>query len=460
MGFFDFLKRKELAQIKELEAKVDELRSELVGVQKYTEIKDLVAYKEKIAKDIECLKSEHNKLQEIKELDSYKDELDKEIQILKSESAKLNAKKAKLELEVSIYEETLEYASFGLYTPHFSFDTSEEFKAEIEKVRTKQKALIKAGDAVVGGEQIKWNNNLAQGQAMVKREKQLMMRAFNGEADSFIANVDWNNISRMEERLSKSWEAINKVYEKQGIYITADYYDLKEKELRLTHEYRLKKQAEREEQRAIREQMREEERAMREIEQAKLKAEKEERMYLQALEKARLEMGQAVGEQQAKLLAKIAELEAGLVNAETLKQKAISMAQQTKMGYVYVISNIGSFGDDVYKIGMTRRLDPMDRVRELGDASVPFSFDVHALIFSENAPELEATLHKEFDAHRVNMVNARREFFKVKLSDVRDVAERYGAKVDFTMIAEAEEYRETLRIKGKGATSTNQEQDE
>lgn len=453
MGFFDFLKRKELARIKELEADIETFSH-------LKEIKDLAAYKEKITKDIECLKSEHNKLQEIKDLDSYKDELDKEIQILKSECAKLNAQKAKLELEVSIYEETLECASFGLYTPHFSFDTSEEFKAEIEKVRKEQKALIKAGDAVVGGEQIKWNNSLAQGQAMVKRQKQLMMRAFNGEADSFIANVDWNNITRMEERLFKSREAIDKVYEKQGIYITDDYYDLKEKELDLTYEYRLKKQAEKEEQRAIREQMREEERAMREIEQAKLKAEKEERMYLQALEKARNEMGQAVGEQQAKLLAKIAELEAGLVNAETLKQKAISMAQQTKMGYVYVISNIGSFGDDVYKIGMTRRLDPMDRVRELGDASVPFSFDVHALIFSENAPELEATLHKEFDAQRVNMVNARREFFKVKLSDVRDVAERYGAKVDFTMIAEAEEYRETLRIKGKGATSTNQEQDD
>lgn len=467
MGFWDFLKREELARIKELEAKVHELTGELsdiqdeiVGIQEYKEIKNLAAYKEKIAKDIECLKSEHNKLQEIKDLDSYKDELDKEIQILKSECAKLNAQKAKLGLEVSIYEETLEYASFGLYTPHFSFETSEEFKVEIEKVRTKQKALIKAGNAVVGGENIQWNGSSEKGQAMVKRQKQLMMRAFNGEADSFIANVDWNNITRMEERLFKSREAIDKVYEKQGIYITADYYDLKAKELRLTHEYRLKKQAEREEQRAIREQMREEERAIREMEQAKIKAEKEERMYLQALEKARLEMGQAVGEQQAKLLAKIAELEAGLVNAETLKQKAISMAQQTKMGYVYVISNIGSFGDDVYKIGMTRRLDPMDRVRELGDASVPFSFDVHALIFSENAPELEATLHKEFDAQRVNMVNARREFFKVKLSDVRDVAERYGAKVDFTMIAEAEEYRETLRIKGKGATSTNQEQDD
>lgn len=273
-----------------------------------------------------------------------------------------------------------------------------------------------------------------------------MLRAFNGEADSFISNVDWNNILRMEERLQKSFDAINKIYKSQSITISSLYHYEKLRELRLTHEYRVKKQAEKEEQRRIREEMREEERAQREIEQAKLKAEREEKMYLQALEKARTEMGQAVGEKQAELLKRIAELEAGLVDAETLKQKAISMAQQTKMGYVYVISNIGSFGENVYKIGMTRRLEPMDRVRELGDASVPFQFDVHALIFSKNAPELETFLHKEFENYRVNMVNPRREFFRIGLSEIREAAKKYGAKVEFTMIAEAEEYRETLRM--------------
>ena len=193
--------------------------------------------------------------------------------------------------------------------------------------------------------------------------------------------------------------------------------------------------------------MREEERAERELEAARLKAEKEEMMYAKALEKARKEMGTAVGKKQEELLKRIAELEAGLVDAEALKQKAISMAQQTKMGYVYVISNIGSFGDDVYKIGMTRRLEPLDRVKELGDASVPFPFDVHAMIFSENAPELEAKLHNIFSDNRVNMTNFRREFFNIPLSKIEEEAKKLGAKVEFTMLAEANEYRETQRIK-------------
>lgn len=434
MGFFDFLKKKEFAKIKEQEQIILQLKEENSSLKAELET--------------------YYKFKEVRDIDSYKSSIQADIIVLERERDALNEMRTQLEedcdsikRQVAIFEDSLEYASYGIYAPHFSFDTSEKFKNEIVAVREIQKTYIKNGIAISGGETITWNGSLSQGQAMVKREKKLMMRAFNGEADSFISSVDWNNILVMEERLRKSFDAINATYKSQGIAISALYLKLKLDELRLTHEYRAKKQAEREEQRVIREQMREEERALKEMEQAKLKAEKEERMYLQALEKARREMGQAVGEKQAELLAKIAELEAGLVNAETLKQKAISMAQQTKMGYVYVISNIGSFGEDVYKIGMTRRLEPMDRVKELGDASVPFSFDVHALIFSENAPELENALHKEFDTHRVNMVNTKREFFNVKLTDIRDVAERHGAKVDFTMVAEAEEFRETMKIK-------------
>ena len=174
-------------------------------------------------------------------------------------------------------------------------------------------------------------------------------------------------------------------------------------------------------------------------------------MYLKALEKARVDIATAQGSKQQELLNRIAELEAGLANAETLKIKAMSMAQQTKMGHVYVISNIGAFGDDVYKIGMTRRLEPMDRVRELGDASVPFPFDVHAIIFSEDAPSLEHKLHQIFEQDRLNMVNSRREFFRVPLAKIKEEAEKVGARVQFTMLAEAQEYRESERIRGEKA---------
>lgn len=434
MGFFDFLKKKEFERIAQLEAELAASREKSSTLER-----EKSALKTRVA--------ELSPFEAVQDLDAEAKSLTKQIAELKEEYRAAREVYDRLKKQVSIFEESLDMADFGVYAPHFSFETSDEFKDQITKVRDKAKLYIKAGEAAKGGETITWNGSLSQGQAMVKRQKQLMLRAFNGEADSFTANVDWNNVTRMEERLRKSFLAVNKTYESQGIQITESYYDIKLEELRLTFEYRQKKQAEKEEQRAIREQMREEERALREMEQAKQKAEKEERMYLAALEKARKEMGQAVGEKQAELLAKIAELEAGLVGAEALKQKAISMAQQTKMGYVYVISNIGSFGENVYKIGMTRRLEPMDRVRELGDASVPFFFDTHAMIFSENAPELESQLHKEFEPYRVNKINSRREFFHLPLEEIRDAAHRYGARVEFTMLAEAEEYRESLRIK-------------
>ena len=140
-----------------------------------------------------------------------------------------------------------------------------------------------------------------------------------------------------------------------------------------------------------------------------------------------------------------------LIEAEKNKERAKSMAEITKSGHVYVISNIGSFGENVYKIGMTRRLEPMDRVRELGDASVPFNFDVHAMIYSKNAPELENLLHKEFYDNRVNKINDRREFFKVNLQDIKKALEKHNIQAEFTMLAEAEQYRQTLALENENS---------
>lgn len=427
MGLFDFLKKKELDRIKELENRVKELEAKNNSLSKYLPLTDIESQIEKLEQD--------------------KINISKEYENLRFHYHKALATYEELKKKISIFEDDLELAEYGVYQPHFSFETSEEYKQKILFYRNEAKAMIKEGSAVNGGDNITWNGSLSKGQAMVKREKQLMLRAFNGETDSFIANVDWNNIKKMEERLNKSFEAINKVYKDQGISISEIYKEYKTWELQLTYEYKKKLQEEKEEQRAIREQMREEERAERELEAARIKAEKEEIMYIKALEKARKEIGTAVGKKQEELLQRIAELEAGLMGVETLKQKAISMAQQTKMGYVYVISNIGAFGDDIYKIGMTRRLEPTERVKELGDASVPFPFDIHAMIFSENAPELESKLHNVFANERVNMTNYKREFFNVSLDRIEEEAKKLGAKVEFTKLAEAEEYRKSQILK-------------
>ena len=122
------------------------------------------------------------------------------------------------------------------------------------------------------------------------------------------------------------------------------------------------------------------------------------------------------------------------------------MAEFTKAGHVYIISNVGSFGENIFKIGMTRRLEPMDRVRELGDASVPFAFDVHGMIYSENAPALENLLHRKFNDLRVNKVNSRKEFFRVKLSDIEKFAQEENLELHLTMKAMAQEYRESLAL--------------
>jgi hypothetical protein len=440
MGAFDFLKKKELLEIESLKTKIEKLSAEIAALSKYRGVIDIEG-------EIEKKKAAFEK--ELQATENRKNRIEQDIEELKQKYNDAHATYLNLKRQCDIYTESLELAEYGVYESHFDFDTSEEFKEKIEQEREKQKRLIKVGTAIYGGESITWNGSLSQGQAMVKREKKLMMRAFNGECDSFISSVDWNNVAKMLERILKSFEDINNVYKAQGIAISFSYKESKLAELRLAYEYKKKKKEEKEEQRLIREQMREEEKAAREFEAAKLKAEKEANDYQKAIEKARVEVEKADGEKQTKLLAKIQELEARLQEAEQNKERAISMAQQTKRGHVYVISNIGSFGENVYKIGMTRRLDPMDRVKELGDASVPFAFDVHAIIFSEDAPRLERDLHEKFNGRRLNAVNERKEFFNVSLSEIEQFVKGKGGNVEFTKIAEAEEYRKTVAVRQK-----------
>lgn len=190
--------------------------------------------------------------------------------------------------------------------------------------------------------------------------------------------------------------------------------------------------------------LREEQRALKELKKEKERAEKDEQKARESIEKNRLAMQKAKNDAQVqKLQAQIAELEIALQRAIERKERAISMAQQTRCGYVYVISNIGSFGEGVYKIGMTRRIDPMQRVRELGDASVPFPFDVHAMIYTEDAPGLESHLHRVFDLQKVNAVNWRKEYFRVPLSDIRTEVEKSGIRCEWVETPEASQYHDS-----------------
>jgi hypothetical protein len=351
--------------------------------------------------------------------------------------------------ELALVRDQAELASFGLYEPQYDFETSEQYKAQLDKVRTNQKKMVREKTAALCTSEWTVSGSAAKGRQMVQRYMKLQLRAFNGECDAAVTQIKYNNAKVLEERIRRAWEAINKLGETNHCSINKDYFDLKLQELHLGHEYAEKKYQEQEEQRRIREQMREEEKARREYEKAQKEAEKEERNFEKALDKARAELAAADDREKDTLQMKLAELEAQLTEAHANKERALSMAQQTKRGHVYVISNMGSFGENVYKIGMTRRLDPMDRVKELGDASVPFSFDVHAMLHSENAPELENALHEQFEVRRKNLVNRRKEFFDVTLSEIeRAMHKAYpNAKIEFTKAAEAREYRETLALR-------------
>lgn len=382
----------------------------------------------------------------INDLKKEADTIKKQNKILEEKSERLEIQKNELEKSIDLLSDEHNLLEFGYYDFKYDYEKSEQYNNKLKEVKDKQKDMIKNKFAATCSTSWEVSGSKAAGRTLTNNILKLALRAFNGECDAAIAKVKYNNVKTMEARINKSFEAINNMISNFHCSISNGYFDTKMEELYLTYEYYEVLEREKEEQRRIKEQMREEEKAQRELERAKLEAEKEEERAKKALEKAEEKLKTVHGKELDKLNEQIELLKQQLKEAQNVRERATSMAQLTKSGYVYVISNIGSFGENVYKIGMTRRLEPMDRVRELGDASVPFNFDVHAMIFSDNAPELENTLHKEFYDNRVNKVNDRREFFRVNLEKIREVAQKYKADVKFTMIAEAEQYRQTLAM--------------
>lgn len=271
--------------------------------------------------------------------------------------------------------------------------------------------------------------------------------AFNGKVDTIMSTLKKNNYGVLEQKIKDAYDLVNYLGQAfKKARITQFYLDARLDELKwaiIVNELKAKSI---EEQRQIKEQIREEERSRREYEKAIKEAAKEEETIRKAMEKAQTAMSKANEEQKTKYEEQLRLLKEKLEEAESRNQRAISMAQQTKSGHVYVISNIGSFGENIFKIGMTRRLEPTDRVKELGDASVPFPFDIHAMIYSENAPKLESELHKYFVQNQVNKVNPRKEFFKTPIADIRKYLDDSNVDVKWTIAADALEYKETLAI--------------
>lgn len=407
----------------------------------------LFGIKEK--KEIERLKSQMSPEQlELADLNATIEKQQALVQQLSAEAENLEQHVSDLKQQVVETEENILMQSFGLYQPRYQFMKADEYKARLLEIRASQKDMIKDKTAVTGNTSWTVNGNASKGKKMVSDMQKLLLRAFNAECDDVIEHVKYNNIESSEKRITSSRDSISKLGQLMDIAITPRYYKLKIEELYLAFEYQQKKQQEKEEQKEARARMREEAKLAKEIEEARKKLEKEQTHYNNALAQINKQLEAAGEDERGAILEKKQKIEEQLSKIDSAFKEVDYRDANQKAGYVYVISNIGAFGENVYKIGMTRRLDPMDRIDELGDASVPFDFDVHAMIFCDDAPKLEAALHNAFAERKLNFVNQRREFFNVTLDEIKKVVkENYDRSVEFIEFAPAEQYRQSLLLK-------------
>ena len=429
-------KKKELSEIEreienksgilaELENEINDQRNK--STVEFEEKKNEIDRLDEIEKIIEIRKDDARKLEE------RRCELIKAVDTIEEQ---LNNKKRELEEVKQLIENEYIIEEVDVNTlPKSDFANSSLCRDALVEVREKQKDMIRNNEAVVGDRNWTVNGSRAKGKKMIEEAIKLNLKTFNNGCDYIINTMRYSTYSSSLNKIKKLYNDVNRLNSINQISISEEYLNLKVAELDLAFVYAELKEEEKEEQRRIREQMREEAKRQAELEEKRKTINKEQQHYENELKRA-LERNK-----DAELIKKLRERIAELENS---KKDVDKLEATVKAGYVYIISNEGSFGENCYKIGTTRRLNPLDRVDELGNASVPFKFDVHALIFSEDCFELESKLHKIFDSKRVNKINKRKEFFNVALDEIVDVVNnQLGLNVEFTLEAIAKEYRES-----------------
>lgn len=336
--------------------------------------------------------------------------------------------------------EVLALQEVGIYRYSHPLENALAYKERLDQIEDAIRRAIKDGRAVSGTKQWAINGSQKEGTKMVADFCKLMLRAYNNEADNAIRGLKPFMLEAAVQRLEKARATIHKLGSAMHIEVTAEYHELRVTELELTADYLARREEEREREREERARMKEEEAVRRELERERERLDKE-RSHYEAVVTALRAKGDEAG---------LARAEAKLVEIDNAITGVENREANTRAGYVYCISNVGAFGEGVVKIGLTRRLDPMDRVRELGDASVPFRFDVHALIFSDDAVGLETMLHHHFAERRVNMINAHREFFYATPAEVRAVLQEVqGSLISFNEVPEALEWRQSEHARGR-----------
>ncbi|PBD93420.1 hypothetical protein BGU05_17110 [Clostridioides difficile] len=425
-------------------AEIDKFDSE--NQDKFKFIEELKIEKERLdnlIKDKNILKDNINTLNaHLEELKDEREELRDINTTLKNKKEELK----RLSEELIQTEDEVLLQSFGLYNPKYDFENSDEYMEKLKEIRERQKLLIRNKTGVKYSDSWTVDGSIQKGRTMTNQNIKTALKLFNSECDIAMSKVSFKNIDSIEKRIRKAFTDTNKLNTSNKVSIKENYLNLKIDELYLYYEYLQMKEEEKEEQRALREQMKEEALVQKEIENQKRKLKKEELQFKNEL----LRLKSTIPEDENDKLEweqKINSIEEKLALLSKDLDDVLNREQNTRAGHVYIISNIGSFGENIYKIGVTRRLDPTERINELSSASVPFKYDIHATIFSEDAPKLESALHKAFDNKRVNKVNNRKEFFKVTLDEIRtEVEKNFDKTVEYTKLAEAQEYRQTLKI--------------
>lgn len=438
---------------------------------KEEELNNLINEKQtEINKITNNLNNQNEKLKlsqtKVNKLDQQVSELSKELEIgkdiqslnskLKSLNTDLSKKQNKLEevkKEIISYDEQVSIEEYGLYTPHYSFENSIEYKEKLAEIREKQKEAIKNGSAGVIISSMLMDGSASKGHRVQLKNIKQLIRTFNVECEAAINKATYTNMPRIEKRINRSFDQLNKLNTGNSVELSQNYLNLKLDELHLAFEYSRQKEEEKEKLREEREKEREDKKAQAEIARKRKAVEKERAKQAkhfeqaQSLLKEKMDSVDKDDKKYKSLQEEVNKLKAQLEDLDKQHASLDYRENHSTAGYVYIISNIGSFGKNMFKIGVTRRLEPLDRIRELSSASVPFKFDVHALIFSDDAYKLETNLHKYFDKQRVNKVNNRKEFFDITIDQIKDALSKYYNRTfDFHEVPEAEEYRKSLEI--------------
>jgi hypothetical protein len=418
---------------------------------------------------LSLLTPEHNELgtlrlsidnakQELNNLQSQIQQLNIDQEKLSDHIIDLNDEIANKQAEIVVLDDEITLQDFGIFTPLYDAMSSTQLKEKLLQCRQKQKDLIKNDTACTYS--INWiiNGSQAEGEKMIKDSICQLLRSFNNECESIIDKVKFNNYDSIKKRIENSAESHNSMNAVNKITLNTTYTELKIEKLNLVYSFKLQKEREKEDARAEREALREQRKLEIEAKKEREKIEKEKLHFINAYKEIQSYLDGELDAAERKIYQdKALEMENQLTELGKKVEDLDYRISNTRAGYVYIISNIGSFGEDVFKIGVTRRLDPYERVRELGGPSVPFKFDVHAMIFSDDAPALELALHHHFSKNKVNLINSRREFFKADLHNIETaIRENYSKTFEISYLPEAEEYRMSEKIRSDESVEVNE----